>query len=130
MPDLSSVLCTDVGLYPNLYPTCASRIARRGPQYHVNFKPRGHMLLTLCCSRDQDEEQRRLPLLTSVMRGPEVNYCHLSTQQRLTFSGRLPSTSCTCRRSMKGSRIWCSRWMTMTRFSWSQSAPPEQHQSW
>ena len=49
--------------------------------------------------------------------------CERKPQVR-TFSGRLPSTSCTCRRSMKGSRIWCSRWMTTTRFSCSQSAPP------
>lgn len=42
----------------------------------------------------------------------------------VTLGGSFPSTSCTWRLSMKGSRIWCRRWMTTTRFSMATSSSP------
>mmetsp|Transcript_7198 Transcript_7198/g.29834 ORF Transcript_7198/g.29834 Transcript_7198/m.29834 type:complete len:223 (-) Transcript_7198:2091-2759(-) len=44
----------------------------------------------------------------------------------VTFGGSFRSTSCTKRRSMNGSKIWCSRETTMIFFSFSiQSSSPE-----
>lgn len=76
-------------------------------------------VMAYCCSAGR--QQRHSSLLLCACCCPES---FTRDAIDVTLGGSFPSTSCTWRLSIKGSRIWCRRWMTTTRFSMATSSSP------